>query len=326
VRASSLRLTDVPRSPLRVLITGGAGFIGSHVTESLLAQGHEVTVLDDLSTGKTENLAQHERLEFIRGDITNPGPVLETVSGKDAVIHLAAVASVDASVADPMATHRVNLEGTIRLLQAAKGAHVPRFVYASSAAVYGDVSLLPINEEAAKNPLSPYAADKLAGEQYLAHFHRQKWIDGVALRFFNIFGPRQDPSSPYSGVINIFAKHAVNGSVVTVQGDGTQTRDFVFVEDVAEIVRASLDFERRSELPVFNVGRGQETSLLQLLGSIEEVVGKPVKRDHGPSRIGDVYRSCADIGRLRAMVPGLRFTTLSEALEVTLDWLKTGQV
>ena len=282
---------------MNVLITGGAGFIGSHLVEHMLAAGNVMRVLDNLSTGKRENLPIHSRLEFVLGDIRDRGLVLDCARDVQAIIHLAAVASVQASVDDPTGTHATNFDGTLHLLEAARQRHVRRFLYASSAAVYGDNTRLPLVEEEILNPLSPYAADKLAGEYYLRFYHAKFGIETTAFRFFNIFGPRQDPSSPYSGVISIFIERVSRGEPVTVFGDGRQTRDFVYVGDLVKLLMQAL---ARTEAvgQVINVGRGMQCSLLELLEALEKLTGKPVERRFEAARLGDIVHSCADISRL----------------------------
>jgi len=290
---------------MRVLVTGGAGFIGSHLTAALLDAGHAVTVLDDLSTGKRANLpGAEERLRLVVGDVADQAALEEALAGQDAFVHLAAVASVEASVRDPVGTHRTNLEASVRLFDLAARLGVKRALYASSAAVYGDNPALPLGEEAEKRPLTPYAADKLAGEHYLAHFHRAGHLDATAFRFFNVFGPRQDPASPYSGVISVFLDRARRGAPITLFGDGEQTRDFVYVQDVVRALVAALARPGQTppELPVFNAGRGAEVSLLELLAAIERLPGvrTPLSVSSAPPRQGDIRRSVADVSRLRA--------------------------
>mgnify|MGYP001593090589 FL=1 len=279
------------------MITGGAGFIGSHLAEHLLAAGNSVRVLDNLSTGKRENLPAHPQLEFVQGDIRDKHLVSESAHGMDAIVHLAAVASVQASVDDPTGTHETNFDGTLYLLEAARKENIRRFLYASSAAVYGDNTRLPLVEEEILNPLSPYAADKLAGEYYLRFYHAKFGIETTAFRFFNIFGPRQDPSSPYSGVISIFIERVSRGEPVTVFGDGRQTRDFVYVGDLVKLLAQALT---RAETAgqVINVGRGKQCSLLELLEALEKLAGKPVERRFAAARLGDIVHSRADISRL----------------------------
>lgn len=282
---------------MNVLITGGAGFIGSHLVEHMLAAGNAVRVLDNLSTGKRENLPAHTQLEFVQGDIRDRDLVFKSVRGMDAIVHLAAVASVQASVDDPTGTHATNFDGTLLLLEAARHEHVRRLLYASSAAVYGDNTRLPLVEDEILNPLSPYAADKLAGEYYLRFYHANFGIETTAFRFFNVFGPRQDPSSPYSGVVSIFIDRVTRGEPVTIFGDGQQTRDFVYVGDLVKLLMHALT---RAEAvgQVINVGRGIQCSLLELLETLEKLTGKPVERRFEAARLGDIVYSCADISRL----------------------------
>lgn len=282
---------------MKLLVTGGAGFIGSHLTERLLTEGHAVRVLDNLSTGRRENLPSDPKLEFVEGDIRGPAAT-NAVAGVEAIYHLAAVASVQASVEDPRGTHESNFTGTLNLLEAARQHHVRRFIYASSAAVYGDNAELPVSEEATPRPLTPYAADKLAGEHYLGFYGRKYGLAGTAFRFFNVYGPRQDPSSPYSGVISIFVDRMRQNRAVTIFGDGRQTRDFVYVGDLAELLGSALT-NQDSFGQVLNVGRGVECSLLELLAELEKLVGKSIERRHEPARIGDIRHSRARVAHLR---------------------------
>lgn len=298
---------------MRVLITGGAGFIGSHLAERLLAHGHRVRVLDNLSTGKRTNLPVHDALEFMEGDVRDREPVEKAVRECDAIVHLAAVASVQASIDDPQGTHASNFLGTLNLLEASHRAGVRRFLYASSAAVYGDAPDLPVSEEARLNPLSPYAADKLAGEHYLFFYARRYDIAATAFRFFNIYGPRQDPHSPYSGVISVFVNRACAGQPITLFGDGEQTRDFVYVADLAEILNDALEGPTPSA-SVVNVGRGVECSLMQLLRELERIFGRSIERRHAPVRVGDIRRSCANVDRLRQWRGGVPVTALGTGL------------
>jgi UDP-glucose 4-epimerase len=301
-----------------VLITGGAGFIGSHLVEQLLATGYQVRVLDNLSMGKTENLPLAETgLEFIEGDIRDQATVDKCVSGCDAIVHLAAVASVQASIDDPIATHQSNFNGTLHLLEAAREQSVQRFLYACSAAVYGDTEVLPVPETLIPNPLSPYAVDKLAGEYYLMYYFNKHGLSGTSFRFFNIYGPRQDPSSPYSGVISIFADCLKAGKGVTLFGDGKQTRDFVYVKDLAGLLADALV---RDDLAgkVTNIGTGKECSLLELLDAMEKISGKSIERDFADARVGDIRYSRADVTRLKTLFDKIPETPIEKGLEALL--------
>jgi len=302
---------------MNILITGGAGFIGSHLVERLLADGVSCRVLDNLSTGKRENLPRGPQLEFIHGDVRDARTVHAAVAGVDAVVHLAAVASVQASIDDPLATHATNFDGTLNLLEAARQAGVRRFVFASSAAVYGDNEELPITEPAIPRPLTPYAADKLASEYYLQFYARQHGLDTIAFRFFNIFGPRQDPSSPYSGVISIFADRLARGAPVTIFGDGLQTRDFVYVGDLARLLARALTMTTLSGR-VINVGRGRQSTLLDLIAALEKSSGRRLTTSHAPARPGDIRHSCADTAQLRQLFGTVPETDLATGLAALL--------
>ncbi len=304
---------------MHILVTGGAGFIGSHLTDRLLSARHSVRVLDNLSSGKRANLPSHERLEFVQGDIRDAAQTYAAVDGVDAVVHLAAVASVQASVDDPAGTHASNFVGTLNLLEAARRYGVRRFLYASSAAVYGDTAELPVCEDAVLKPLTPYAADKLAGEHYLRFYAQKHGLKTTAFRFFNIYGPRQDPSSPYSGVISIFVERACAGKPVTIFGDGAQTRDFVYVGDLVEILLRTLG-EDRTVGKVFNVGRGVECSLLQMLDELQRLAGRAIERRFEPSRVGDIKNSRADIARLQQFLGYVPDTPIHVGLARLLEY------
>lgn len=282
-----------------VLITGGAGFIGSHLAEALLAKGHSVRILDDLSTGKRSNLPlDNPRVELIEGDVADAALVATAMVGCSAVAHLAAVASVQASVDDPVRTHQSNFIGTLNVCEAMRQAGVKRVLFASSAAVYGNNGEgESIDEETAKAPLTPYASDKLAGEYYLDFYRRQHGLEPAIFRFFNIFGPRQDPSSPYSGVISIFSERAQKGLPITVFGDGEQTRDFVYVEDLVDLLVQAIEMPTL-EVGAVNVGWNQATTLKQMLQALEEVVGQLPPITYGPARSGDIRHSRANNQRL----------------------------
>jgi len=281
-----------------ILVTGGAGFIGSNLVDALLARGYAVRVLDNLSTGKRENLPQDDRVELIVGDVADAVCVRRAVQGCQAVVHLAAVASVQASVDDPFGTHQSNLIGTLNLCEAMREAGVKRVLFASSAAVYGNNGEgQAIDEDTPKAPLTPYAADKLASEHYLDFYRRQHGLEAVVFRFFNIFGPRQDPSSPYSGVISIFTERAQKGLPIAVFGDGEQTRDFLYVADLVEVLVQALESPEAPE-GALNVGLNQATSLNQLLEAIGDVLGGLPEVNYQAPRSGDIRHSRANNARL----------------------------
>lgn len=283
---------------LPILVTGGAGFIGSNLVDALVARGYAVRVLDNLSTGKRSNLPVVEGVELIVGDVADAGTVRRAVEGCRAVVHLAAVASVQASVDDPAGTHQSNLVGTLNLCEAMRDIGIRRVVFASSAAVYGNNGEgEPICEETPKAPLTPYAADKLASEHYLDFYRRQHGLEPVIFRFFNIYGPRQDPSSPYSGVISIFTERAQKSLPIAVFGDGEQTRDFVYVGDLVEILVQALESAEVQEGAV-NVGLNQSTSLNQLLEAVGNVLAGLPDVNYQAARQGDIRHSRANNARL----------------------------
>ena len=284
-----------------VLITGGAGFIGSHLTDALLAKGYRVRILDDLSTGKRSNLPlDNPRVELIEGDVADAALVARAAEGCQAVAHLAAVASVQASVDDPVRTHQSNFIGTLNVCEAMRQTGIKRVVFASSAAIYGNNGEgQAISEDTPKAPLTPYASDKLSSEHYLDFYRRQHALEPVIFRFFNIFGPRQDPSSPYSGVISIFAERAEKGLPIAVFGDGEQTRDFFYVGDLVKLLTQALEMPQPEER-AFNVGLNKTTSLNQLLGALSDVVGQLPEITYKDPRSGDIKHSRANNQRLLA--------------------------
>lgn len=303
----------------RVLVTGGAGFIGSHVVAALLRKGVPVTVLDDLSTGVLENLPDDRRLRFVYGDVADREAIADALTGCRRVVHLAAIASVQRSVEDPVGTHRVNYEATLSLLDLAHQHGVRRFVYASSASVYGDVQTPPVDELGALDPRSPYAMDKLMGEKALASFRREHGLEGVALRFFNVYGPRQRSDSPYSGVISLFVRQLLRGEPVTVYGDGEQTRDFVFVGDVVRVLVELTLRPTPPTAPVLNVGRGETVGVLRLLDAVETAFGMRVERRFAPARAGDVRHSSASVARLKEVLGWVPTTTLEIGLSRLME-------
>jgi UDP-glucose 4-epimerase len=305
----------------KILVTGGAGFIGSHLVESLLAAGYLVRVFDNFSTGRHANLPlDHAGLEIVEGDVADQQAVDRAVQGVAALVHLAAVASVQASVEDPAGTHASNFLGTLHLLEACRRHQVRRFLYASSAAVYGNGASLPISEGAAVQPLTPYACDKLASEQYLDFYGREYGLEPGIFRFFNVFGPRQDPASPYSGVISIFVGRALAHRPLTIYGDGTQTRDFIYVADLVTLLMQALAAPRLASGAV-NVGTGSQTSLLDVLDQLRTLLGRPLEVNHQPARQGDVKHSLADIRLLQERFAFQPRFSFGQGLENLIDYL-----
>ncbi len=310
-----------------ILVTGGAGFIGSHLVDALLTTGHDVRVLDDFSTGKQDNLRGAEALaaahgghfQLIAGDVRSEFKMRDAVDGCAGVCHLAAVASVTQSLADPVGTGSVTHGGTVNAVRMAVDAEVPRFVLASSCAVYGDAAELPVAETCAPRPLSPYAEAKLAAEQTCAAAADAGQLAAVCLRFFNVYGPRQDPGSEYSGVISRFMAAAAAGAPVTVYGDGLQTRDFVYVGDVVEAILRALQ-KPLSGVSVLNAGSGIPTSVLDVLGRLEEVAGGPIERRFEAARAGDIRDSRADSGRAKWVLGWQATEKFASGLEKTWAW------
>lgn len=301
---------------MRVLVTGGAGFIGSHVVRRFLARGARVRVLDDFSTGRRENLDGLDA-EVIEGDIRDAADVARAVAGCDAVVHLAARPSVARSMEDPAGTCEVNIEGTARLVEAVRAGGLP-FVFASSSSVYGDTDELPKREEHEPRPKSPYGASKLAAELLV----RQSGLPSVCLRFFNVFGPRQDPASEYAAVIPKFIACALRGVPAPVYGDGLQTRDFTYVEDVVDAVEAALARARDVAGVVVNIAAGEERSLLDLLEELERISGRSVARRHLPPRPGDIRRSVAAPDEAARRLGWRVRVGFREGLRRTFEWFR----
>lgn len=284
----------------KAVITGGAGFIGSHLADELAQHGYAVTIIDDLSTGKLSNiehLIKSKEVEFIKGSITSPDLLEKTFRQSRYVFHLAAVVSVPQSIADPGKTHEVNITGTFNVLQAARRNHVSKVVFASSAAVYGDTTSPVQREDMLPNPLSPYAVSKLVGEYYCAVFNHVYNLPTVCLRYFNIYGTRQDASSGYSAVIPLFLETVSRGKSLTIFGDGERTRDFIFIKD---IVAANTLFAENKATGVFNIGSGEKNSIKSLVLLIARLMGKEIKPIFKEPRPGDIAHSLADISRARS--------------------------
>jgi UDP-glucose 4-epimerase len=304
------------------LVTGGAGFIGSHLVAELMARGRRVRVLDDLSTGQRANLAAVVPApEFVEGDVADPAAVARAVAGVHVVFHLAAVASVQRSVEDPAATHRVCATGTLHVLDAARKAGVRRVVYAGSASAYGLPPSDVQTEDDPIHPLSPYAAAKLAGEYYAAAFAATYGLETVRVRFFNIFGPRQRADSPYSGVIALFLGALTAGRTPTVFGDGLQSRDFTYVADAVQALIKGAETPGVSGR-VYNIGTGNSVTVLDLIAQLNRLLGTDRRPQHGPARAGDVRHSRADISRARADLGYEPAVSLEEGLRQTLRWYR----
>lgn len=302
------------------MITGGCGFIGSHIAQEL-CNDNEILIVDNLTTGRKENIAEfRDRVELVVEDIRNADALCDLIKGADYVFHEAALVSVVDSVERPGDNHEINLTGTLNVMSAAAKAGVKRAVIASSAAVYGNDPLLPKTETMRPAPESPYGLAKITGEYYARVFSQLYSLPVVALRYFNVFGPRQDPGSPYSGVISIFVEKVLGGQTPGILGDGLQTRDFVFVKDV---VAANLRAMHAPELKggeVFNVGTGCGTSLLELLEAINKAAGGGLKPDFGPERAGDIKHSVACIDEARNRLGYAPGYSLGEGLRLLVDW------
>jgi len=305
---------------MRYLVTGGAGFIGSNTVDELVRRGHGVVVLDDLSSGKEENLAEvRSKITFVKGSITDLEAVQKAMHQADYVIHLAARTSVPRSVKDPLETNRINVEGTLNVLVAARDNKVKRVAFAASSSAYGETPTLPKTEGMQPQPISPYGVSKYVGELYAHAFGRCYGLENVSLRYFNIFGPRQDPDSPYSGVLSRFATAFLEEQPPVIYGDGEQTRDFTFVDNA---VQANL---LACEAPgvsggVFNVGTGGRVSLNQTLELLRRITGKRLEAKYDPPREGDIRDSQADIGKARELLGYEPTVQFEEGLERTFAW------
>lgn len=304
------------------LVTGGAGFIGSHLVDTLVAGGCRVTVLDNLSTGREANLAlSRERVRFIRGDIRDRNILDEAAAECEVIFHLAAVVSVVQTTEDPLGSAAINEAASLQVLEAARSARARRLVFASSCAVYGDDPTLPKREDLLPNPLTPYAVQKLAVEHYLRVYYLLYSLETVGLRFFNVFGPRQDPSSPYSGVISIFMMKALKGEQPVIYGDGLQTRDFVFVEDVVQALILAAASPSASG-KILNVGSGQAVTINQLWEKIAALSATRTTPLHAPRRPGEVLHSLSLIDSAREYLQFAPRVTFEKGLEMTMDWYR----
>lgn len=312
----------------RALVTGGAGFIGGHLVERLVAEGWSVRVLDDFSTGREPNLAAvRDRIDLVRGDIRDADVLAKAVAGVEVVFHQAALPSVPLSVAEPVRTHSVNAEGTLRVLQCAREAGVRRVIYAASTSAYGDSHELPKHEEMPANPRSPYALQKYSGEVYCVLYTRLYGLETVSLRYFNVFGPRQNPASDYAAVIPLFIRAGLEGEPPVIHGDGGQSRDFIYVEDAVRANLVAADAPAAAGA-VINLGAGVRTSVNELWQAVREILGSDLEARHGAARAGDVRHSLADLSRARRLLgyepevelrEGLRRTAESMRAELSRD-------
>ncbi|HVG71259.1 MAG TPA: SDR family oxidoreductase [Vicinamibacterales bacterium] len=307
------------------LVTGGAGFIGSHLSEELVRQGERVRVVDSFITGKRDNLKHIPGVELIEGDLADLAVAQRAVAGVDYVLHQAAIPSVPRSVQDPITSNRANIDASLNVLVAARDAGVRRLVYAGSSSAYGDTPTLPKVETMGTAPLSPYALQKLVAEQYCQMFTRLYGLETVTIRYFNVFGPRQDPSSPYSGVISLFIRALVEGRQPTIYGDGEQTRDFTYVANVVDgVLRACTASGASGE--VINVATGGRISLNQLFNALKGLTGADVNPIYAEPRAGDVRDSQADISKARSLLGYQPLVALDQGLEQTVAWFRRAQM
>lgn len=309
----------------RYLVTGGAGFIGSHLAEALTRRGDRVRVVDSLITGRRENLAHLPGVEFLEGDLADFDVARRAAESIDVVLHQAAIPSVPRSVSDPITSNRANVDATLNVLVAARDAGVKRVIYAASSSAYGNTETLPKHEEMAPAPLSPYALQKLVGEQYMQMFTQLYGLETVSIRYFNVFGPRQDPSSPYSGVISLFTRALVEGRSPVIYGDGEQTRDFTYVANVVDGVL------RACEAPgaagqVINVATGHRISLNQLFEALASLIGSTVRPTYAEPRAGDVRDSQADITKARRLLGYQPLVAFEDGLRATVEWFRAAQL
>jgi UDP-N-acetylglucosamine/UDP-N-acetyl-alpha-D-glucosaminouronate 4-epimerase len=304
------------------VVTGGAGFIGSHLAEELIRRGHRTRVADSLVTGKRANLDHISGVEFVQGDLADVEFAGRAVDGCDYVLHQAALPSVPRSVKDPITSNRANIDATLNVLVASRDAKVKRVVFAGSSSAYGNTLTLPKHEGMPSNPLSPYALQKVVGEQYLQMFTTLYGLETVTIRYFNVFGPRQDPSSQYSGVISVFATALLDNRAPTIYGDGEQTRDFTYVANVVDGVLRACEAPGASG-KVINVATGDRISLNRLFEAMRTLIGADVKPAYGPPRAGDVKDSQADITRAKELLGYEPLIRLEEGLRRTIGWYRS---
>jgi nucleoside-diphosphate-sugar epimerase len=306
------------------VVTGGAGFIGSHLVEALVARGERVRVVDSLVTGRAANIEGFPGVEFLHGDLADLEVAHRGIAGADYVLHQAAIPSVPRSVQDPVTSNRANIDATLNVLVAARDAKVKRVVYAASSSAYGDAAALPKQEEMPTAPLSPYALQKLVGEQYMQLFTSLYGLETVSIRYFNVFGPRQDPSSPYSGVISLFITALIENRAPTIYGDGSQTRDFTYVANVVDGVLRACTAPAASG-QVINVATGGRISLNDLFRSIAKITGATAQPQYVATRAGDVRDSQADINRAERLLGYRPTVDLDEGLARTVAWYRAAR-
>jgi nucleoside-diphosphate-sugar epimerase len=307
----------------RCLVTGGAGFIGSHVTRGALERGYQVRVLDDFSTGHRKNLAEiAAQIDLLEGDIRNPAAVREAVAGCEVIFHLAALGSVPRSVDDPAGTHDVNITGSLNILMAARDAKVRRIVYSASSSAYGDTPTLPKREDMLPQPLSPYAVSKLAVEHYLAAFYNCYGLQSVSLRYFNVFGPRQDPSSTYAAVIPAFVSRMVRGQRPIIFGDGEQSRDFCYIENVvnANLLAAEA---KQTQAEAMNIACGERITLNEIVKLLNASLGTRIEPEYRESRPGDVRHSLADLAVAKRVIGYEPKIMFADGLKRAIQWYRT---
>ncbi len=318
--------------PELVVVTGGAGFIGSHSVDALVAAGCQVVVIDDFSTGRPENLRQwagDDRVEVVTASVVDGlfAPLHAVTARRgpvDRIIHLAAQTSVVYSIDHPLDELRTNCVGTVQVVDYAQRTGVKRLAFASSAAVYGDVAELPVSESAPCEPLSPYGIDKRTGELWLGYAAKVHRLPAVPLRFFNVYGPRQDPSSPYSGVISIFVDRALAGRELVVFGDGEQTRDFIYVADLVRALMAATFDDRAGEGAPINLATGRQTTINQLAAEVARLCGSSAGIRHAPARAGEIRHSVAAVDRAAALLGFRAEHSLADGLAQTIDWIRRG--
>jgi UDP-glucose 4-epimerase len=304
------------------LITGAAGFIGSALVRALLERGHRIRGLDNFSTGKRENLdGLLSKIDLHEGDLLDEAVLRDACTGVDFILHQAAIPSVPRSIADPIGTHNSNVNGTLHLLTAARDAQVKRVIYAASSSAYGDTETLPKHEEMPTSPISPYGAQKLTGEFYMTAFHRVYGMETVSLRYFNIFGPRQDSASPYSGVLAKFIMRMLHGEAPTIYGDGEQSRDFTYIDNAVQAnLRSATAPAEKVAGRVFNIATGRRFTLNQTVDILKNLTGFTGKPNYEPPRAGDIQHSLADISRAREAFSYEPAVGFEEGLKRTVQW------